>query len=251
MPTLSSEYLDEHPCLCTSRFRHVLHQLDHNQHKKLADLCGQLRLLTSVSSEHLYSTTQYYNTIIQRIFDYESLKVASYVVERSIEYGNDQALSAKLEAILARLVSDYRAIFAIEEKWVIDKHQKTEDTTNAAAGKATEVHRKRHEGEDECPEEIKLMKVAWKDLTLHCPATAMTASPLALGTVKDSFSDPSDQNSSPGCSSSIVMARNTTTATTTEGPESQECTEFILKYNAIFRSKNQKNEPRSQFSKVL
>ncbi|TRY80907.1 hypothetical protein TCAL_16792 [Tigriopus californicus] len=126
-----------------------------------------------VSSEHLYSTTQYYNTIIQRIFDYESLKVASYVVERSIEYGNDQALSAKLEAILARLVSDYRAIFAIEEKWVIDKHQKTEDTTNAAAGKATEVHRKRHEGEDECPEEIKLIqfsKVLQAKCTSSCKA---------------------------------------------------------------------------------
>lgn len=78
-------------------------------------------------------------------------------MERSIEYGSDQALSAKLEAILARLVSDYRAIFAIEEQCVIDRHQKNEDTSVTGTGKAHEIHRKRHEGEDECPEEIKLM----------------------------------------------------------------------------------------------
>ena len=45
----SSEYLDEHPCLCTSRFRHILHQLDHDRHKKLADLCSELQKLTMVS----------------------------------------------------------------------------------------------------------------------------------------------------------------------------------------------------------
>ena len=46
---LSAEYLDEHPCLCTSRFRHILHQLDHDRHKKLADLCSELQKLTLVS----------------------------------------------------------------------------------------------------------------------------------------------------------------------------------------------------------
>lgn len=43
------EYLDEHPCLCTSRFRHVLHQLNQEQHKKLASICGDLQTITSVS----------------------------------------------------------------------------------------------------------------------------------------------------------------------------------------------------------
>ena len=47
---VSAEYLDEHPCLCTSRFRHILHQLDHDRHKKLADLCSELQKLTMVSS---------------------------------------------------------------------------------------------------------------------------------------------------------------------------------------------------------
>ena len=46
---VSAEYLDEHPCLCTSRFRHILHQLDHDRHKKLADLCSELQKLTLVS----------------------------------------------------------------------------------------------------------------------------------------------------------------------------------------------------------
>ena len=51
----SSEYLDEHPCLCTSRFRHILHQLDHDRHKKLADLCSELQKLTMVSQARLTS----------------------------------------------------------------------------------------------------------------------------------------------------------------------------------------------------
>ena len=50
---VSAEYLDEHPCLCTSRFRHILHQLDHDRHKKLADLCSELQKLSMVSSNRV------------------------------------------------------------------------------------------------------------------------------------------------------------------------------------------------------
>ena len=37
-------------------------------------------------------------------------------------------------------------------------------------GHATTEHRKRHEFQDSCPEEIKLMKVACEELTLECNA---------------------------------------------------------------------------------
>ncbi len=45
------EYLDDHPCLCTSRFRHALHHLDQERHRRLASLCGRLQALTTVRKE--------------------------------------------------------------------------------------------------------------------------------------------------------------------------------------------------------
>ena len=45
-----SGYLDDHPYLCTSRFRHTLHQLPDDHHKILEQLCFQLHcILLNVS----------------------------------------------------------------------------------------------------------------------------------------------------------------------------------------------------------
>merc|ERR1719322_950740 len=61
---IQAKYLDEHPCLCTSRFRHILHQLDHDRHKKLADLCSELQKLTMESVESKVATTTAYRDIV-------------------------------------------------------------------------------------------------------------------------------------------------------------------------------------------
>ena len=60
---MSAEYLDEHPCLCTSRFRHILHQLDHDRHKKLADLCSELQKLTLVSAIRLETIEWFFSVL--------------------------------------------------------------------------------------------------------------------------------------------------------------------------------------------
>jgi len=60
----------------------------------------------------------------------------------------ESSLKKGLEAVLSRLVSDYRAIFAIEEE---------ENYSGSQQFAVDHEHRKRHEEEDDCPEEIKLM----------------------------------------------------------------------------------------------
>jgi hypothetical protein len=57
-----TEYLDDHPCLCTSRFRHTLHQLDQERHKRLADLCSALQKLTMVSGAARKDEPRKYST---------------------------------------------------------------------------------------------------------------------------------------------------------------------------------------------
>jgi len=39
---IQSKFVSSHPCLCTSRFRHALHQLDVEHHQELDRLCSQL-----------------------------------------------------------------------------------------------------------------------------------------------------------------------------------------------------------------
>lgn len=42
---IQSRFLDNHPFLCTSRFRHTLHQLSDDNHQKLDQLCHEMHNL--------------------------------------------------------------------------------------------------------------------------------------------------------------------------------------------------------------
>ena len=69
-----------------------------------------------ISSEHLYETTQSYKDFVPNIIDLSDLEKSHFVLENPQYSDNPGKLTSKIEAILARLVSDYRAIFAIEEE---------------------------------------------------------------------------------------------------------------------------------------
>ena len=138
---IQAKYEDEHPCLCTSRFRHVLHQLDHDKHKKLAGLCLELQQIKHDDEDNKVA----YGAFIDKIFEYDGVHEDNGGVD----------LAPKLERILARFVSDYRAIFAIEED---HGHGGLGLVRSASSEHCVDhEHRKRHEEEDDCPEEIKLM----------------------------------------------------------------------------------------------
>ena len=118
----------------------------------MAQLCNDLKKLTSVSeqhfvvcitptkshrlqvsSEHLYETTLAYKDFVKKIFEYQNLVQVKKVPRKRNSAKRDatdkselsanendanssEDLQWKIEAVLARLVSDYRAIFAIEEQ---------------------------------------------------------------------------------------------------------------------------------------
>jgi hypothetical protein len=111
------------------------------------------------------------------------------------EKNNEESLDLELQAVLARLVSDYRAIFAIEDEIYHgeshclphpstsyqevhniriepDVHSNTKWHSSEHLNPIVDhEHRKRHEEEDDCPEEIKSMKVACEELSLECNFT--------------------------------------------------------------------------------
>jgi len=48
---IQSKFVSSHPCLCTSRFRHTLHQLDEEHHQDLDRLCNQLHLILKLGDD--------------------------------------------------------------------------------------------------------------------------------------------------------------------------------------------------------
>lgn len=175
---IQSKFETSHPCLCTSRFRHTLHQLDEEHHQGLDRLCLQLSQILKLEEDcDPEQPDLLYNNVIPCVFgDINGLKEKSK--EWQIRSGgkNDKekiGLSKKLNDIICRLVTDYRAIFAIEVEFSRSFEKSDDELQHSSSSSMHEHHRKRHEEVDNCPEEIKLMKV--EALTLEC--TASSSSP--------------------------------------------------------------------------
>ena len=188
---IQSKFVSSHPCLCTSRFRHTLHQLDEESHQDLDRLCSQLSIILKLEDDENHKE-KVFNSVLPCVFgDIGSLeeKTTEWLIRSgqnqdqescSGQKNQDQeetccsskCLSKKLNGILSRLVTDYRAIFAIEVEFS-RSFEKSDDELHP-----TEHHRKRHEEVDSCPEEIKLMKVACEELSLECTATSPEQSPM-------------------------------------------------------------------------
>lgn len=176
---IQSRYLDDHPYLCTSRFRHALHQLPDDHHKILEQLCFQLHCILLNSSNELCTSERkrlFFNRFLKTVFDEAELRHSEHEFSCCRKHPDSHdsgacsiastSLESKLQAVFARLVTDYRAIFAIEGA--------CERIGDDESHHLDHEHRKhRHEeDDDECPEEIKFMKVACEELSLECASSS-------------------------------------------------------------------------------
>jgi hypothetical protein len=116
---IQSKFVSSHPCLCTSRFRHTLHQLNEEHHQDLDRLCSKLSLILKLEDEQETKKEELFDSVVPCVFgDLKGLDQISN--EWLVRSGQDQKcikdldLHKQLNAIIGRLVTDYRAIFAIE-----------------------------------------------------------------------------------------------------------------------------------------
>jgi len=166
---IESKFVSSHPCLCTSRFRHTLHQLDVEHHQELDRLCNKLPYVLNIEDEGIENA---YSDVIPFVFgDIQKLE-DKITRNESFTRSHGTKPLAKitqppilhlLNNIVSRLVTEYRAIFAIEVEFS-RSFEKSDDEFHPT------IERKRHEEVDNCPEEIKSMKVACEELSLECSA---------------------------------------------------------------------------------
>jgi len=167
---IESKFVSSHPCLCTSRFRHTLHQLDVEHHQELDRLCNKLPYVLNIEDGEGIENA--YSDVIPFVFgDIQKLE-DKITRNESFTRSHGTKPLAKitqppilhlLNNIVSRLVTEYRAIFAIEVEFS-RSFEKSDDEFHPT------IERKRHEEVDNCPEEIKSMKVACEELSLECSA---------------------------------------------------------------------------------
>eukprot|EP00092_Neocalanus_flemingeri_P019741 GFUD01021381.1.p1 GENE.GFUD01021381.1~~GFUD01021381.1.p1 ORF type:complete len:979 (+),score=194.06 GFUD01021381.1:418-3354(+) len=169
---IQEKYGPDHPYLCNSRFRHALHQLPKDAHAVLHHL---FHFLNSLCFKDINSDSDHSDNEGQTI----DMSTCQHLGGVFVEYvfGNDwkahggQLMSEDfvlqtqrlLSRILSEFISEYRAIFEIESTIEHIVHEERE-----AIDADFHEHRKRHDKYDECPEDIKAMKVAWDELSLEC-----------------------------------------------------------------------------------
>merc|ERR1719510_641192 len=164
---IESKFVSSHPCLCTSRFRHTLHQLDVEHHQELDRLCNKLPYVLNIEDEGIENA---YSDVIPFVFG-DIQKLEEKITNEFFTRSGTKPLSKTqppilhlLNNIVSRLVTEYRAIFAIEVEFS-RSFEKSDDEFHP-------IERKRHEEVDNCPEEIKSMKVACEELSLECTASS-------------------------------------------------------------------------------
>jgi len=180
---IQEKYGADHPYLCNSRFRHALHQLPRDSHAVLHYL---FHFLNSLCLSDVHSDSDHSDNEGQTV----DISVCRHLGSVFVEYvfGNEwrnqgghimcEDFESETEALLSRIlsefISEYRAIFEIESTIEHIVHEEREILETDF-----HEHRKRHEKEDECPEDIKAMRVAWNELTLECSGSR-EASPAKL-----------------------------------------------------------------------
>merc|ERR1719510_826484 len=164
---IESKFVSSHPCLCTSRFRHTLHQLDVEHHQELDRLCNKLPYVLNIEDEGIENA---YSDVIPFVFG-DIQKLEEKITNEFFTRSGTKPLSKTqppilhlLNNIVSRLVTEYRAIFAIEVEFS-RSFEKSDDEFHP-------IERKRHEEVDNCPEEIKSMKVACEELSLECTSSS-------------------------------------------------------------------------------
>lgn len=177
---IQEKYGTDHPFLCNSRFRHALHQLPPLHHAVLHHLVRCLHGIFNKDSNsdsdgsesaravNLPIYPQLWNTFVPTIF-------GSDETAKKVEL---------LSKILTEFISEYRAIFEIESTL---EQQMGSVTVISQEETHFHEHRKRHEEEDECPEDIKAMKVAWDELSLDCNSCLNMSRENSPAKVKSNF----------------------------------------------------------------
>jgi len=185
---IQEKYGSEHPYLCNSRFRHALHQLPQDAHAVLHHLFHFLNSLCSKDinsdSDHSDSEGATINiSTCQQLGDVfvEYIFGNDWKTQEGHLMAEDYVLETQrlLSRILSEFISEYRAIFEIEstiEHIVLEERE--------AIDADFHEHRKRHDGYDECPEDIKAMKIACDELSLQCTGSR-EASPAKLSKKHD------------------------------------------------------------------
>jgi len=169
---IQEKYGPDHPYLCNSRFRHALHQLPKDAHAVLHHLFHFLHSLCfkdlnsdsdqsdSEGQTIDISTCQHLGGVfVEYVFGTEWKAQGGHSMPQDFVPETHKLLSR----VLSEFISEYRAIFEIESTIEHIVHEEKE----ANDGDFHE-HRKRHDNDDECPEDIKAMKVAWDELSLEC-----------------------------------------------------------------------------------
>lgn len=185
---IQEKYGADHPYLCNSRFRHALHQLPKDAHAVLHHLFHFLSSLclkdVNSDSDHSdnegqtmdISTCQHLGGVfVEFVFGNDWKNHGGHMM--SEDFGSET--QALLSRILSEFISEYRAIFEIESTIEHIVHEERE-----AIDADFHEHRKRHDKDDECPEDIKAMKVAWDELSLECTGSR-EASPAKLTKKQD------------------------------------------------------------------
>jgi len=185
---IQEKYGADHPYLCNSRFRHALHQLPHESHAVLHHLFHFLNSLCmkDVNSDSDHSDTESQSldiptcqhlggVFVEYIFGNDWKSLGGHIMSEDFLSETECLLSR----ILSEFISEYRAIFEIESTIEHIVHEERE-----AIDADFHEHRKRHDMEDECPEDIKAMKVAWDELSLECTGSR-EASPAKLSKKED------------------------------------------------------------------
>jgi len=185
---IQEKYGADHPYLCNSRFRHALHQLPKDAHAVLHHLFHFLNSLcfkdVNSDSDHSdnecqtidISTCQHLGGVfVDYVFGNDWKNQGSHMMSEDF-VSETQCL---LSRILSEFISEYRAIFEIEStiEHIVPEEREAIDAE-------FHEHRKRHDKDDECPEDIKAMKVAWDELSLECTASR-EASPAKLTKKED------------------------------------------------------------------